>query len=191
MRRLINRSRQGDLGEASAVEWLTRRGAVVSSPAGHSPDYDLVADLGEGLLRVQVKTSTQACRTADGNVRFPVMIATTGGNQSWTRRVKRFDPSRFDALFVLVGCGRRWFLPSCHVEAGNVLTLGGRKYSEFEIEATEPIADLVYGAGAAALDCSTRGGVSKRSTDGDCKSSGSAFEAVSYTHLTLPTILRV
>ena len=44
MERLINRRQQGDLGEASAIECLTRQGAAVSVPVGHSPDYDLVAD---------------------------------------------------------------------------------------------------------------------------------------------------
>ena len=41
--RLINRSRQGDLGEASAIECLTRQGCVVWLPLGHSPDDDLIA----------------------------------------------------------------------------------------------------------------------------------------------------
>ena len=57
MERLINRRQQGDLGEASAIEWFTRAGAVVSTPLGHSPDYDLIADFGDRPLRVQVKTS--------------------------------------------------------------------------------------------------------------------------------------
>jgi len=37
--RLINCRQQGDLGEASAIEWLTRQGATVLVPLGHSPDY--------------------------------------------------------------------------------------------------------------------------------------------------------
>ncbi len=55
--RLINRRQQGDLGEASAIEWLTRQGATVSAPLGHSPDYDMIAEIDGRLLRVQVKTS--------------------------------------------------------------------------------------------------------------------------------------
>jgi hypothetical protein len=57
--RLINRRQQGDLGEASAIEWFTRAGAVVSTPQGHSPVYDLIADFGDQPLRVQAKASTQ------------------------------------------------------------------------------------------------------------------------------------
>src|SRR5215211_950014 len=109
--RLINRRQQGDLGEASAIEWLTSIGAIVFLPFGHSPDFDLVADGNGRLLRIQVKTSTQSVETPDGHSRHVVALATRGGNQSWTGVAKRFEPSRFDHLFVLTGDGRRWFIP--------------------------------------------------------------------------------
>ena len=64
MDRLINRRQQGDLGEASAIEWLTRQGATVFTPLGHSPDYDLIADSDGRFMRVQVKTRPTAQRTA-------------------------------------------------------------------------------------------------------------------------------
>jgi hypothetical protein len=108
---LINRRRQGDLGEASAIEWLTSLGAVVFLPFGHSPDVDLVADFGGDPLRIQVKTSTQVA-SLEGGSRTAVAIATRGGNQSWNGVSRRFDASRFDFLFVLIGDGRRWFIPS-------------------------------------------------------------------------------
>jgi PD-(D/E)XK endonuclease len=69
---------QGDIGELSALGWLVRQGAKVYLPYGHSPDVDLIADLGDRLLRVQVKTST-----VYRNNRFDVTICTRGGNQSW------------------------------------------------------------------------------------------------------------
>jgi len=74
---------QGDLGEVSAIEWLVSQGYSLSLPLGHSPDYDLIADDGEALLRVQVKTTTQYVKR-----RWAVMICTRGGNQSWNRTVK-------------------------------------------------------------------------------------------------------
>lgn len=69
--------RQGDLGELSAIEWLTWKGATVFVPIGHSPDVNLVADFGTGPIRVEVRT---AGTLSDG--RWRVMIATLGGNQS-------------------------------------------------------------------------------------------------------------
>ena len=125
---------QGDLGEASAIEWLVGRGASVFVPIGHSPDCDLVAQLDGRLLRVQVKTSTY-CR--DG--RWCVMLATRGGNQSWSGLVKRFDPSRYDALFVLVGDGRRWYLPAAEIGGSSSVNLGGPKYARFEVDPGRPI----------------------------------------------------
>src|SRR5437660_402443 len=50
---------QGDIGERSAMEWLGSVGAYVAIPIGHSPDWDVIAELAGRLLRVQVKTSTQ------------------------------------------------------------------------------------------------------------------------------------
>ena len=49
---------QGDIGEWSAIGWLIDQGAKVFLPLGHSPDIDLVADFGDRLASVQVKTST-------------------------------------------------------------------------------------------------------------------------------------
>ncbi len=122
--------RQGDQGEMSAVLWLWSMGFPVFLPIGHSRDYDVVTDFGEALLRVQVKTSN-----CFRNRRWDVALATRGGNQSWSGLVKYLDPARYDYLFVLVGDGRRWFIPAAEVGATSALKLGGPKYGRFEIEA--------------------------------------------------------
>jgi Holliday junction resolvase-like predicted endonuclease len=177
--RLINRRQQGDLGEASAIEWLTRQGATVSAPLGHSPDYDLIAEFSGALVRVQVKTSTSRRQTPDGHQRWGVTIRTLGGNQSWSGVSKRFDAGRVDALFVLVGDGRRWFIPASAVEGMSTLNLGGRKYSEFEIEPGAPIIPLVYGARddgevtASRIEGPTQGERRRGRVGLDCKSSAS------------------
>jgi hypothetical protein len=152
MERLINRTQQGDLGEASAIEWFTRAGAVVSKPLGYSPDYDLVVDLGDEPLRVQVKTSTQVVSTPNGHERFPAMLATHGGNQSWNHEARLFGCERADLLFVLLANGRRWLIPAREVESKRCITLGGEKYSEFEIDPAEPIRDLILGAQATPIN---------------------------------------
>ena len=38
--------------------WLASRGASIYIPVGHSPNYDVVAEVEGELVRVQVKTST-------------------------------------------------------------------------------------------------------------------------------------
>ncbi len=127
--------RQGDVGEAAAIDWLTRTGACVSFPLFHSPDYDLIADLGGTLLRVQVKTSR---RTTGETGHYVLQLATSGGNQSWNGVVKIFDSSRVDFLFALVSDGRRWFVPAEEINGKRAISLGGPKYSEFQIGATAP-----------------------------------------------------
>jgi PD-(D/E)XK endonuclease len=144
MERLINRRQQGDLGEASALEWLTRIGGLVVLPFGHSPDFDLIAQLGGRLLRVQVKTSTQEIRTPNGHLRFPVSLVTCGGNQSWTGVAKLFDPDKVDYLFALTSSGRRWFIPATDLDGKRAVQLGGDKYAEYEIESAGPVRELVY-----------------------------------------------
>ena len=131
--------RQGDLGELSAVEWLSWKGACVFTPVGHSPDVDLIADFGQGPLRIEVKTGTHRAR--NGN--WSVMIATMGGNQSWTGIVKKFDRGRCDYVFVHVGDGRRWFIPTEAIECERHITLGGTKYSEFEIDPGRSLTEAV------------------------------------------------
>lgn len=145
MERKINRRQQGDLGEASAIEWLTAVGATVFIPFGHSPDVDLVACARGRLVRIQVKTSTQRVVTPGGSPRCAVSLVTRGGNQSWNGAVKKADLSRFDYLFVHIGDGRRWFIPATVLDGRTSITLGGPKYSEFEIEAGRSLDLHVYG----------------------------------------------
>ena len=159
MERKINRRQQGDLGEASAVEWLTSAGATVLIPFGHSPDYDLVAEVEGRLLRIQVKTSTFVEYTPNGHARTQVQLATNGGNQSWSGVAKKFDPSRYDLLFALTGDGRRWLIPSDQIDAETAINLGGPKYSEFEITPTASIYRLVYGDDPSLESDARKGGI--------------------------------
>ena len=125
----MTRQEQGDLGEASAIEWFAGQGVRVALPFGHSPDWDLAVELAGHLARIQVKTSS--CRRGD---RWSVTLCTRGGNQSWSGVVKRFGTGRCDYLFVHVGDGRRWLIPSDRVEGGTSVLVGGPKYERFEIE---------------------------------------------------------
>jgi hypothetical protein len=100
----------------------------------HSPDVDLVAIRDDEVLTVQVKTTT----FLRGD-RWSVMLATSGGNQSWNRVVKRFSCGRCDRVFVVAGDGRRWFIPSTAIRAERGINLGGPKYAEFEVERGSPL----------------------------------------------------
>lgn len=131
---IVSPRRQGDLGEISAIEWLTSQGYSVYVPLGHSPHCDVIAEEGCRLMRVQVKTST-VFRTG----RWEITLCTRGGNRSWSGLVKRLDRERIDYLFVLVADGRRWFIPSDAVAGGTGILLGGPKYADFEVETGRPL----------------------------------------------------
>ena len=124
------------------MEWLGSIGACVSKPLNHSPDYDLIAEIDGELLRVQVKT----CRNLTPKGRYEVCLTTSGGNQSWNRVVKRFDATRYDWLFVLVGDGRRWFIPSDAIRGTRCICLGGPKYAELEVASGRPFAQALEAA---------------------------------------------
>ena len=117
------------------MAWLVWQGATVFMPVGNCRDYDLIADFGRAPpVRVQVKTSAYF-----RNDRWVVAVCTRGGNRSWSGLVKRLDAGSYDHLFVHVGDGRRWFIPATAVEGGCGVCLGGPKYSDFEIQAAEPL----------------------------------------------------
>ena len=126
---------QGERGERNAAVWFLNREVPVFVPLFHTPrDFDLVADLDGRASRIQVKTSTQ---NNDG--RWHVAVCTRGGNRSWNGVIKYLDPAAYDLLFVVVADGRRWLIPSDQVGARVSITLGGSKYSEYEIERGEPL----------------------------------------------------
>jgi hypothetical protein len=178
--RAVNRRVQGDIGELSAMEWLGSQGATVWVPFNHSPHVDLMAEFDDGLVKVQVKTSTFQAKPKSGEERWKVAIATNGGNRSWTGLTKKFDPAKVDYLFVLVGNGRRWFIPSAFIEAAREVTLGGSKYSEFEIEKGTPFEALIYSS--AGLN------TIPPLTAGECQS---GQMDVTVNHAAMPTQVRI
>jgi bifunctional DNA-binding transcriptional regulator/antitoxin component of YhaV-PrlF toxin-antitoxin module len=174
---------QGDIGELSAMEWLASKGAYIYIPVGHSPDVDMVAGFGGRLVRVEVKTSNH--RNEIG--RWQVHISTRGGNQSWTGLVKYFDPKRCDFLFVHVGDGRRWFIPSGELSCRAGLTLGGTKYSEFEIESGRPFGEDPPVPSKLASVSEAEGGRRSRRAGPDCKSGALVAEWVRFPPPPLPS----
>ena len=126
--------RQGDAGELSAINWLFSAGADVYVPMFTNPDVDLIADFGDHVDRVQVKTST--CWVKN---RFVVSVCTRGGNQSWNGLVKHIEPSRCDRLFVHVGDGRRWYIPAADLDGAWSIRVGGPRYAAYEVEPGAPL----------------------------------------------------
>ncbi|WP_254537114.1 group I intron-associated PD-(D/E)XK endonuclease [Halomarina litorea] len=71
----MNTPRRGDEAEARVLPALMDRGPSVSVPFGDSDRYDLVADDGDELYRVQCKTGSRV----NGTVRFKLYSSTVNG----------------------------------------------------------------------------------------------------------------
>ncbi|QKN84759.1 hypothetical protein KNV05_gp196 [Vibrio phage River4] len=120
---------QGDIGEAAAILVFTKLGYIVSKPLVDNSPYDLIVDNGDGLKRVQVKTST---RTRNGKA-FEVKLETCGRTtkQHYSKARKDGD---YDLLFVLLGDGRQFAIPETALSgAASSINVGHTKYNEFEV----------------------------------------------------------
>ena len=58
---------RGDVAELMTAAELVRRGYIVSRPLTNGAAYDLLVDLGENIVKIQVK---RASRTKTGAVRI-------------------------------------------------------------------------------------------------------------------------
>ena len=125
----INSSRQGDIGEARAIYEYTKMGFVVSRTLFDSSKYDLIIDDECGSLkRVQVKTTDFKKNSKS----WLVSICTSGGNKSCNIKRLRQDDD-YDILFVLNGEGRCWSIPMSEISSGHSITVGNKKYNEYEL----------------------------------------------------------
>jgi hypothetical protein len=129
-----NPREQGLLGLTDAIGWFGRQGWSVSLPLIDSQPYDLIADDGTALHRVQVKTTTR--RSPGG--RYIVQVCTRGGNRSF-HTTKHFDARSCDLLYVLSDDGARYLIPSAEVGVRSALTLGDR-VQRFRLAPEDPSA---------------------------------------------------
>lgn len=123
-----NPRKQGDVGMGSAVGWFAANGYTVSLPLTDSQDYDVVVDDGSGLSRVQVRTT----RHRKPNGFYEVGLRVKGGNRSGTGKVKHFDPTKVELLYLLTEAGDKYLIPSTAVGGTRSLTLGTR-YESFRV----------------------------------------------------------
>jgi hypothetical protein len=122
-----NPREQGLLGLTDAIAFFGSRGWPVSLPLIDSQPYDLIADDGDTLHRVQVKTTTY--RSPYGV--FVVSLATRGGNRSFNTS-RPFEARSCDMLYVLVDDGNRYLIPTAEISARTTLHLGSR-YVAFRV----------------------------------------------------------
>lgn len=123
----VNSKKQGDVGLSAAIYWFTANDYHVSIPLTDSQDYDLIADDGTDISRVQVKTTT--FKTEYGI--YQVNLAVFGGNRSG-QTIKYFDPAKVDLVFILTDDQEMYLIPSDKIQAKKAINLG-EKYATFRV----------------------------------------------------------
>ena len=117
-----NSKKQGDVGHGIAIGWFASNGYTVCIPLTDSQDYDLVVDNGNGLKKVQVKTTYYKSKYGV----YQVNLKVCGGNKS-SSTVKRFCQSFADYVFVVTEDGMKYLIPTSVIKAENALNLGHDK----------------------------------------------------------------
>lgn len=120
-----NTKKQGDAGLGKAICWFVSNGYNVSIPLTDSQDYDLVVENGSSLSKVQVKYTTYQDRG-----HYQANLSVKGGNRTSRGRIKVFDKSLVDYVFVITGEGTEYFIPTKDIDVHYHLILH-TKYDKF------------------------------------------------------------
>lgn len=111
------KSHQGNLGLGRAIAYYTANCIPVLIPLNDTQKYDIAIDR-EGLKRVSVKTTQH--QTSNGN--YEVSLKNCGGS-SGASKIRHFDNSTCDILFIVVVTGDMYEVPSSEITVKGSLTL--------------------------------------------------------------------
>ena len=120
-------SLQGNMGLSKAIDYFTSHQIPIAIPMNDTQKYDLIADFNGGLQRISVKTSRQKCSTSG----YTVGLRNTGG-ASGVSKVRPFDNTSADYLFILTAADKMYLIPTNVITAINSIVVGN-KYSEYEV----------------------------------------------------------
>lgn len=122
-----NTKKQGDMGLGVAIGYFTSIGYTVGIPLTDSQDYDLIIDDGNHLGRVQVKTCSYKRKS------YEVNLSVKGGNRTSVGKLKKFDNTNCDYLFIVTEKLDKYLIPSQELVAKYNLVLGP-KYKKYLIK---------------------------------------------------------
>jgi hypothetical protein len=97
------------IGEAAS--WFLQRGYVASVPLAVA-QYDLIAESDDGLVRVQVKTTTRKERGRwVVDIARRVYEASVSANANGARRRQAYRTDEIDMFFIITGDASRYLVP--------------------------------------------------------------------------------
>ena len=113
------KSDQGNVGLGRAIDYYTSYGISSSLPLNDTQKYDLIVDKNNKLQRVSVKTTSQL---TENKKYYRVQLKNSGG-ASGKCKVRKFNNTSCDILFILTMSGTMYEIPSNLVNVGSMLTL--------------------------------------------------------------------
>lgn len=116
--------KQGTVGIGVAIAEFTKRGWVVAIPLIDAQSYDLIIDYGDGLKKVQVKTTgykPEGC--------FSVQLKHVHHNKT-QNVISNFDKSLVDFVFVLCKDGTSYLIPVNEIKQRTEMRLN-KTYDQF------------------------------------------------------------
>ena len=124
---------QGKLGLVYAITALAERGYSISVPLIDDQPYDLVADDGQRLLKVQVQVQVQVKSTQymPNGKDYVVQLKHVHHNKT-ENIIRHFDNSLVDLLVVVCSNKDIYIVPSLEITARAGITLG-EKYAKYRI----------------------------------------------------------
>lgn len=119
-----NTKKQGDMGLGVAISYFTSQGYTVGIPLTDSQDYDLIVDIKNDLKRVQVKTCSYKRKD------YEVNLSIKGGNRTSQGKIKCFNNTKCDYVFIVTEKLEKYLIPSKKLTAKHNLALGA-KYQKY------------------------------------------------------------
>lgn len=116
------------MGLGAAIAYFTSIGAPILIPLNDTQKYDLVVELNGVLKKVQVKTTCQTAKS--GN--FVVGLKNSGGS-SGVSKVRNFDPTDSDLLFVLTALGDLLVIPTNEIDSVSSFTLTDDRVAKYKV----------------------------------------------------------
>ena len=113
---------QGAAGLGLAIAYFTVEGYIVSVPLNDNQNYDLVVDKGDGLKRVQVKTTGYKIKPTQA---YTVQLKSVRPNKT-ENVIRPFNGKTCDILFVVTKDNDKYLIPSSVVDGKNSISLGTR-----------------------------------------------------------------
>jgi len=97
----------------------------VSLPLTDSQDYDLIVDDSRKIYKVQAKTVSYKNKSG----KYSLSLSVKGGNRSSIGKIKPFDKTKVDLLFILTEDEKIYVIPSGSVPNTSITLCS--KYLEF------------------------------------------------------------